>query len=132
LHIGVEVGDEAHPGPRDLSDQGATLQGGDWLVKDPKAWDWLCGYWASDEFRAMLERNQLNWQSKPSVHRYDAYGHVCKTQRMEKRLIISILNFCRTNLFNFVLQKNILGSILITLMFGSLHIKATQMQWSGW
>jgi hypothetical protein len=75
------------------------------LVKDPKAWDWLCGYWASDEFRAMPERNRLNWQSKPSVHRYDAYGHVCKTQRIEKRLIISILNFCITNLFNFVLQK---------------------------
>jgi hypothetical protein len=20
------------------------------LVKDPEAWDWLCGYWVSDEF----------------------------------------------------------------------------------
>jgi hypothetical protein len=30
------------------------LQGGvDWLVKDKEAWDWLCGYWVSDEFRAL-------------------------------------------------------------------------------
>jgi hypothetical protein len=29
-----------------------------WLVKDPEAWDWLCGYWASDQFRAVLERNR--------------------------------------------------------------------------
>jgi hypothetical protein len=27
LHMGVEAGDEAHPGPRDLSDQGATPSG---------------------------------------------------------------------------------------------------------
>jgi hypothetical protein len=30
----------------------------DWLVKDPEAWDWLCGWWASDQFRAISE---LNW-----------------------------------------------------------------------
>jgi hypothetical protein len=36
------------------------LQGGDWLVKDQEAWDWLCGYWASDEFRVMSEQNQMN------------------------------------------------------------------------
>jgi hypothetical protein len=25
------------------------LQGSvDWLVKDPKAWDWLCDWWTSD------------------------------------------------------------------------------------
>jgi hypothetical protein len=30
------------------------------LVKDSEAWDWLCGYWASDEFKAILERNRLN------------------------------------------------------------------------
>jgi hypothetical protein len=34
---------------------------------------------ASDEFRAMSERNWLNWQSKPSVHHYDTDGHVRKT-----------------------------------------------------
>jgi hypothetical protein len=32
LHAGVEVGDEAHPGPRDLSYQGATLSGERHLV----------------------------------------------------------------------------------------------------
>jgi hypothetical protein len=36
------------------------LHGVDWFVKDLKAWDWLCGYWASDEFRAVSERNQEN------------------------------------------------------------------------
>jgi hypothetical protein len=37
------------------------LQGGvDWLVNNHGAWDWLCGYWASDEFRAMSERNRVN------------------------------------------------------------------------
>jgi hypothetical protein len=32
LHAGVEVGDEAHPGPRDLSDQGAAPLGAHRLV----------------------------------------------------------------------------------------------------
>jgi hypothetical protein len=33
LHAGVEAGDEAHPGPRDLSDQGAAPSKGSigWL-----------------------------------------------------------------------------------------------------
>jgi hypothetical protein len=37
LHVGVEAGDEARPGPWDLSDQGAAPsrgEGVDWLVKD--------------------------------------------------------------------------------------------------
>jgi hypothetical protein len=29
----------------------------DWLVKDPEAWDWLCRWWVSVEFRAISERN---------------------------------------------------------------------------
>jgi hypothetical protein len=34
------------------------LQGNvDWLVKDLKGWDWLCNYWASDQFRAVPEQN---------------------------------------------------------------------------
>jgi hypothetical protein len=59
------------------------LQGSvDWLVKDPKAWDWLCGWWASVEFRAISERNRQNQLSKASVHHYGADDHVRKTQRM--------------------------------------------------
>jgi hypothetical protein len=58
------------------------LQGVDWLVKDQEACDWLCDYWASDEFRAMSEQNRLNRQRKPSVHRYDVDEHVHKMQRM--------------------------------------------------
>jgi hypothetical protein len=39
LHVGVEAGDETHPGPYDLSDQGAAPsgEGVDWLVKDQEA-----------------------------------------------------------------------------------------------
>jgi hypothetical protein len=51
----------------------------DWLVKDPEAWDWLYGWWAFDEFRAMSEWNRL---SKESVHRYGIDRHVRKMQRM--------------------------------------------------
>jgi hypothetical protein len=31
------------------------------LVKDQEVWDWLYGYWAFDEFRAMSEQN---WQNR--------------------------------------------------------------------
>jgi hypothetical protein len=58
------------------------LQGVDWLVNDQEAWDWLCGYWASDEFRAVVEQNR---QSKPLVHHYDVDGRVRKTQRMVRK-----------------------------------------------
>jgi len=54
----------------------------DWLVKDPEAWDWLCGWWASPEFRAVSDRNRRNRKSKPGLHRYGADGHIRKTQRM--------------------------------------------------
>jgi hypothetical protein len=79
MHVGVEVGVEALPGPWDLSNQGAAPSGEVyWLVKSPEAWNWLCGYWALDEFRAVSEQNRVNRQSKPSMHRYDANGHVRK------------------------------------------------------
>jgi hypothetical protein len=28
-----------------------------WLVNDPEAWDWMCEWWASTEFRALLNKN---------------------------------------------------------------------------
>jgi hypothetical protein len=62
------------------------LQGGlDWLVKDLEAWDWLCGDWASNEFRAVSEQNWVNRQSKPSVHHYGTNGHIRKMQRMVRK-----------------------------------------------
>jgi hypothetical protein len=48
----------------------------DWLVKDPEAWNWLCGWWAFDEFRAVSERIRQNLQSQELVHRYSTDGHV--------------------------------------------------------
>jgi hypothetical protein len=62
-----------------------TFRGVDWLVKDLEAWDWLCGYWAPNEFRAVSERNQLNQKSKPLLHHYGADGHVRKTQGMVRK-----------------------------------------------
>jgi hypothetical protein len=44
------------------------------------------------------------------VHRYSADGHVRKAQRMVRKIIILILNFCVTNLSNFVLQKASTGT----------------------
>jgi hypothetical protein len=31
-----------------------------WLVKDPEAWDVMCEWWSSPEFRAITEHNRLN------------------------------------------------------------------------
>jgi hypothetical protein len=54
----------------------------DWLVKDPEAWDAMCNWWPSAEFKALSERNWHNQWSKLSVHHYKANGHVRKTQRL--------------------------------------------------
>jgi hypothetical protein len=51
----------------------------DWLVTDMEAWDWLCGWWASEDFRIVSEQNCQNQLRKSSVHRYGADSHVCKT-----------------------------------------------------
>jgi hypothetical protein len=45
----------------------------DWFVKDPDAWDLMCGWWVSEDFRAVSRLNRL---SKSSVHLYDTDGHV--------------------------------------------------------
>jgi hypothetical protein len=54
----------------------------DCLVKDPEAWDWMCGWWASAEFRVISEWYRQNRLSKALVHHYGADSHVRKTQRM--------------------------------------------------
>jgi hypothetical protein len=54
----------------------------DWLVKDPEAWDWLCEWWSSEEFKRISEQNAQNRLSKPSIHHYGADGHIRKAQRM--------------------------------------------------
>jgi hypothetical protein len=43
------------------------------------------------------------------VHHYGMDGHVCKMQRMVRKTHNLILNFCLTNLFNFVLRKKCTG-----------------------
>jgi hypothetical protein len=58
------------------------LQGDvDWMIKDAKAWDSLCEYWASTAFVAKSKRAQQNRLSKRLVHHYAADGHVRKVQR---------------------------------------------------
>jgi hypothetical protein len=47
-----------------------------WLVKDPEAWDAMCEWWTSAEFRVISEWNR---QSKPSVYHYGEDGHIRKT-----------------------------------------------------
>jgi hypothetical protein len=32
----------------------------DWLVKDPEAWDAICEWWTSTEFRTISEQKQQN------------------------------------------------------------------------
>jgi hypothetical protein len=54
----------------------------DWLIKDLEAWDAMCEWWVSEEFRALLERNQHNRQSKASVLHYGVNSYICKTQRI--------------------------------------------------
>jgi hypothetical protein len=54
----------------------------DWLVMDPAAFDWMCGWRASPEFQAISDQNRANRRSKQGLHRYSADGHVKKTQRM--------------------------------------------------
>jgi hypothetical protein len=51
----------------------------DWLINDPEAWDTMCEWWMSAEFKVISEQNR---QSKPSVHHYGVDGHICKTQRL--------------------------------------------------
>jgi hypothetical protein len=53
----------------------------DWLVKDAKAWDSLCEWWASPDFRARSDRDRMNRISKRVVHHYSANGHIRKVQR---------------------------------------------------
>jgi hypothetical protein len=52
----------------------------DWLIKDLEAWDVMCEWWASAEFRAISEQNQHNRQNKAMVHHYGAYDHIRNTQ----------------------------------------------------
>jgi hypothetical protein len=54
----------------------------DWLVKNLKGWNWLCGWWACDQFRVMSQWNQL---SKESVNHYGMGRHIRKTHRMVRK-----------------------------------------------
>jgi hypothetical protein len=53
----------------------------DWLVKDVEAWDSLCEWWPSPEFRARFDRARVNQISKRAVHHYGADEHVRKVLR---------------------------------------------------
>jgi hypothetical protein len=41
----------------------------------------MCKWWSSPKFKAILEHNRRNRESKKLVHHYGADGHVHKTQR---------------------------------------------------
>jgi hypothetical protein len=84
-----------------------------WLVKDLEAWDTMCEWWSSSEFKAISEQNWLNRQRKALVHHYGADGHVCKTQR-RVRYNISVFSLVfHINLFvtlDSMLQKKSTGA----------------------
>jgi hypothetical protein len=42
----------------------------DWRIKDPEAWDVMCEWWMSREFKAISEQDQRNQQSKSLEHYY--------------------------------------------------------------
>jgi hypothetical protein len=87
-----------------------------WLFKDPEAWDAMCEWLSSPEFKGISEQNR---QRKPSVHHYGADGHVRMTQRQVRyNLSVFSLVFC-IYLFvtlNSMLQKKSTGSNLCTTM----------------
>jgi hypothetical protein len=62
----------------------------DWLVKNPEAWDVICEWWTSEEFKTILLWNQ---QSKPSVYHYGADGHIRKTQRLVRYSFSLFISF---------------------------------------
>jgi hypothetical protein len=65
-----------------LTKEQCLLDKVDWLVKDAEAWDSLCEWWTSLEFRARFDKARANQTSKLSVHHYDVDEHTRKAQRM--------------------------------------------------
>jgi hypothetical protein len=75
-------------------------------------WDWICGWWASPEFKGVSDRNRQNRKSKPGLHRYGADGHVRKKTKGWYDTHISVPHLLRTYLFimlHFVLQRASFG-----------------------
>ena len=54
----------------------------DWLSQHVEAWEWMCVYWASDEFKDLSNRNRHNRSSKPVLHNFGADGHTGKATHM--------------------------------------------------
>jgi hypothetical protein len=54
----------------------------DWMIKDIEAWDSMCEWWASPEFRAKSGKTRANQMSKSLMHHYGIGGHIRKDQRM--------------------------------------------------
>jgi hypothetical protein len=52
-----------------------------WLRNHREVYLELCRYWSSLEFKVKYEKKRLN-HGKDLKHRYDAGGHVRKSQRM--------------------------------------------------
>lgn len=55
----------------------------DWICANMEAWEWLCGYWGSAEFRNISDRHRRNRKSKPGKHFFGPDGYV----RMEQRMV---------------------------------------------
>ncbi|WVZ79889.1 hypothetical protein U9M48_027414 [Paspalum notatum var. saurae] len=58
----------------------------EWIMKDPKAWRWICHHWAGSDFQGASDRNRGNRTSKPGKQRFGADGFIGKEQRMEAKM----------------------------------------------
>jgi hypothetical protein len=67
----IEIAKDFH-----LTNEKYLLGKVDWLVKNAEAWDSLCEWLASLDFRARFDRARVNWMSKRVVQHYIADGHV--------------------------------------------------------
>jgi hypothetical protein len=110
LHAGVEAVDQAHPGPQDLSGHGATPAVGSigWLrIRRPGTGSMAAGRPTSSElFQSGTERTG---RASPQCTTMARANTSARCKGWYEILIISILNFCVTNLVNSMLQKKRTG-----------------------
>jgi hypothetical protein len=110
LHASVEAEGKAHPGPQDLSDQGGAPSGGsiDWLrIRRPGTDSVATGRPTSSEpYRSGTRRTG---RPSPWCTTTACVNTSARRREWQERLVLLILNFCVTNLFNYVLQKKRTG-----------------------
>jgi hypothetical protein len=112
LHAGVEAGDEAHRGPWDLSDQGAAPSRGGGSIGCLRIHRPGTGSVATRHPTSSKPcQSRTDWTSRagPQCTATAWTDMSARCRGWYERLIISVLNFYITNLFNSVLQRKCTG-----------------------